>query len=208
MILVPPVVIQCESKRFAGAIQSEVVAHNDSIEAVHTQLDTRKPLLLDLICGSLFLYCVIVIARDDLAFRIVPDRSLWIMFATGALHGFLAADSQGVSLAEIISRLAWRSATPSLCVLSAAMLYRLFRRQEGLGLGDIKLVAAAGIWLPVLASFYAITAASIAALVLTVAIGLWRGSAVLLTHSLPFALFLAPSFWFLWLLERIQLLPL
>src|SRR5208282_3676618 len=76
MILVPPVVIQCESKRFAGAIQSEVVAHNDSIEAVHTQLDTRKPLLLDLICGSLFLYCVIVIARDDLAFRIVPDRSL------------------------------------------------------------------------------------------------------------------------------------
>lgn len=165
-------------------------------------------MLLDLVCGSLFLYCVIVIARDDFAFRIVPDRFLLIMFATGALHGFLTADSRGESFVETISRLAWRSAAPGLCVLSAAMLYRLFRRKEGLGLGDIKLMAAAGIWLPVLASFYAIAVASIAALVLTVAIGLWRGKAMALTHSLPFAVFLAPAFWLLWLLERMQLLPL
>ncbi|MGO9171666.1 MAG: prepilin peptidase [Rhodomicrobium sp.] len=182
--------------------------HNDSIEAVHTQLDARKPLFLDLVCGSLFLYCVIVIARDDLAFRIVPDRFLLIMFAAGALHGFLIADSEGESLVETISRLAWRSAAPGLCVLSVAMLYRLFRRKDGLGLGDIKLLAAAGIWLPVLSSFYAIAAASIAALVLTVAITVWRAGTVALTHSLPFAVFLAPAFWLLWLLERMQLLAL
>ena len=165
-------------------------------------------MLLELICGSVFLYCVIVIARDDLAFRIVPDRFLLIMFATGVLHGFLLAGLRGESFLDTVSWLAWRSAVPGLCVLSAATLYRLLQRREGLGLGDVKLISAAGIWLPVVASFYAIAAASIAALVFTAAISLWRAGTVAMAHSLPFAVFLAPAFWLFWLLDRMQLLPL
>ncbi len=164
-------------------------------------------MVADFVSGAVFLYCAVAIARNDLAFGIVPDRMLLIMFATGALYGLYTSDLSGESMAVSISRLAWRAAVPGLCALFAATLYRLLRGKEGLGLGDIKLMAAAGIWLPVLTSFYAMTAASIAALVLTVAVALWRGKEVLPTHSLPFAVFLAPAFWLLWLLERMQLLP-
>jgi leader peptidase (prepilin peptidase)/N-methyltransferase len=75
------------------------------------------------------------------------------------------------------------------------------------GLGDIKLIAAAGIWLPVLGSFYAIALASIVALAGALALALWRGRTATLLDSLPFAVFLAPAFWLLWLLEEAGVLP-
>ena len=87
------------------------------------------------------------------------------------------------------------------------MIYKVVRGRDGLGLGDIKLIAAAGVWLPVNGSFYAIAAASIFALAGTVAIGLWRRQAAALLNSLPFAVFLAPAFWLLWLLDEAKLLP-
>jgi len=157
--------------------------------------------------GAVFLCCAVVIAADDYTFRIVPDRILVILFATGALYGWLAKDSLGEDLGDTISGLAYRSAIPGLSALFVALLYKLVRGRDGLGLGDIKLIAAAGIWLPVLGSFYAIGVASILALAWTAAIGLWRGRTAALLDSLPFAVFLAPAFWFFWLLEETGLLP-
>ena len=148
-----------------------------------------------------------VIAADDYTFRIVPDRILVILFTTGVLYGLLVKDTLGEDLEDTISALAFRSAVPGLSALLVALIYKLVRGRDGLGLGDIKLIAAAGVWLPVNGSFYAIAAASILALAGTVAIGLWRRQAAALVDSLPFAVFLAPAFWLLWLLEEARLLP-
>ncbi len=161
-------------------------------------------MLADLVFGAVFLYCVIAIARDDLEFRIVPDRILLLMVAAGVLHAFLAARLPGDDFSGLLSRLAYRSAVPGLTGLFAAVLYRLFRRREGLGLGDVKLMAAAGVWLPAVLSFYAIAAASVTALIAAAAGSQKRGETVTLTHALPFAVFLAPAFWLFWLLERMK----
>ena len=100
--------------------------------------------------GTVFLYCAVVIAADDYTFRIVPDRILAILFTTGALYGLLAKDNFGEDLRDTISGLALRSAIPGLSALLLALLYKFARGRDGLGFGDIKLIAAAGIWLPVL----------------------------------------------------------
>jgi leader peptidase (prepilin peptidase)/N-methyltransferase len=157
--------------------------------------------------GAIFLCCAVVIAADDYTFRIVPDRILAILFTTGALYGLLAKDSLEEDLGDTISGLAYRSAIPGLSALLVALLYKAIRGRDGLGLGDIKLIAAAGIWLPVLSSFYAIGVASILALAWTAAVGLWRGKTAALFDSLPFAVFLAPAFWLAWLFEETRLLP-
>ena len=157
--------------------------------------------------GAVFLWCAVVIAADDYQFRIVPDRILVILFTTGALYGLLAGDPLGEDLEDTISALAFRSAVPGLSALLVALIYKAVRGRDGLGLGDIKLIAAAGVWLPVMGSFYAIAAASIFALAGTVAIALWRRKAAALLDSLPFAVFLAPAFWLLWLLDEVKLLP-
>jgi leader peptidase (prepilin peptidase)/N-methyltransferase len=157
--------------------------------------------------GTVFLYCAVIIAADDYTFRIVPDRILAILFTTGALYGLLAKDNFGEDLQDTISGLAFRSAIPGLSALLLALAYRFVRGREGLGLGDVKLIAAAGIWLPVLGSFYAIALASIVALAGTVALALWRGRAATLLDSLPLAVFLAPAFWLLWLLEEAGVFP-
>ena len=159
-------------------------------------------MLIEIAAGVVFLWCAVAIAADDYTFRIVPDRVLMILFASGAIYELLAKDALGQDLEDTISALAFQSAIPGFSTLLVAMLYKAVRGRDGLGLGDIKLIAAAGIWLPVLASFYAIAAASIFALVYTAAVALWRGRAAALLDSLPFAVFLAPAFWLLWLLEE------
>ncbi len=164
-------------------------------------------MITQIAAGAVFLWCALAIAADDYTFRIVPDRILLILFATGALYGSLAKGPLGEDFEETVSALAFRSAIPAISALVVAFVYRVVRGRVGLGLGDIKLIAAAGIWLPVAGSFYAIAAASIVALVCTTAVALRRGSAASLLDPLPFALFLAPTFWFLWLLEEMRLLP-
>jgi leader peptidase (prepilin peptidase)/N-methyltransferase len=157
--------------------------------------------------GAVFLYCAVVIAADDYTFRIVPDRILAILFATGVLYELLAKDTFGEDFENTISSLAFRSAIPGLSAFLLALAYRGLRGRDGLGLGDVKLIAAAGIWLPVLGSFYAIALASIVALAGTVALALLRGKAATLLDSLPFAVFLAPAFWLVWLSLETGVLP-
>jgi leader peptidase (prepilin peptidase) / N-methyltransferase len=156
------------------------------------------------IAGAIFLYCVVIIARDDWVFRIVPDRFLVLLFLTGAVYEYLNPDFATDRTLDVVSRLAYRSAILGLLGLAAALFYRLLRGREGLGMGDVKLMAAAGVWLPVLQSFHAITAASVAAFVAVIAAGVWRGKKFALTQSLPFAAFLAPAFWLLWILQGFE----
>ncbi len=98
--------------------------------------------------GAVFLWCAVVIARDDYQFRIVPDRILAVLFATGALYGLLAGDPLWEDLEDTISALAFRSAVPGLSTLLVALIYKVVRGRDGLGLGDIKLIAAAGVSAP------------------------------------------------------------
>ena len=80
-----------------------------------------------------------------------------------------------------------------------AGIYRRARGREGLGLGDAKLLAAAGAWLgwQALPSVVVIAAASGLALALATALG---GSKLAWTSRIAFGPHLALAFWLVWLL--------
>jgi leader peptidase (prepilin peptidase)/N-methyltransferase len=79
-----------------------------------------------------------------------------------------------------------------------AWLYRRLRGRHGLGLGDAKLLAAAGAWLgwAALPSVVVIGAAIALALALAQALG---GAKLALTGKLAFGPHLALAFWLVWL---------
>lgn len=80
-------------------------------------------------------------------------------------------------------------------VLAAlAFVYIRLRGQEGLGLGDVKLAGAAGVWLPpeILPLCFALAAA--AALV-AVGLARLRGQPLTRATAIPFGAFLCPALW-------------
>jgi len=83
------------------------------------------------------------------------------------------------------------------CAAVLALLragYAQMRHQEGLGLGDVKLAAAVGAWLPLDAIPLCFALAATAALVSTL-IARLRGHIIERATRLPFGAFLCPSLW-------------
>jgi leader peptidase (prepilin peptidase)/N-methyltransferase len=72
--------------------------------------------------------------------------------------------------------------------------YAQMRHQEGIGLGDVKLAAAVGAWLPLDAIPLCFALAASAALV-SALIAQLRGHIVEPATRLPFGAFLCPSLW-------------
>jgi leader peptidase (prepilin peptidase)/N-methyltransferase len=72
--------------------------------------------------------------------------------------------------------------------------YAWIRRSEGLGLGDVKLAAAIGAWLPVEAIPLCFGLATSAAL-LMVMFAHFKGHSVTRTTRIPFGTFLCPALW-------------
>jgi leader peptidase (prepilin peptidase) / N-methyltransferase len=84
------------------------------------------------------------------------------------------------------------------CVAGALALFRggyaWSRKTEGLGLGDVKLAAAIGAWLPLEAIPLCFGLATSGALV-TVMLARLSGQAVMRTTRIPFGAFLCPALW-------------
>ena len=73
-------------------------------------------------------------------------------------------------------------------------VYGWIRKTEGLGLGDVKLAAAIGAWLPLEAIPLCFALATGGAL-LTVMAARLSGQAVMRTTRIPFGAFLCPALW-------------
>jgi leader peptidase (prepilin peptidase) / N-methyltransferase len=79
-----------------------------------------------------------------------------------------------------------------------AFAYRRLRGREGLGLGDAKLMAAAGAWLGWAALPSVLLAASFAGIV-WVALSAVATRQFLASHAVPFGPFIGTGFWIVWL---------
>jgi leader peptidase (prepilin peptidase)/N-methyltransferase len=92
------------------------------------------------------------------------------------------------------------------CIAAVLALFRggygWLRRREGLGLGDIKLAAAIGAWLPIEAIPSCFGLATTSAL-LTVTLACLRGQSMMLTTRIPFGAFLCPALWIVFFAERV-----
>ncbi|MBL0936438.1 MAG: prepilin peptidase [Rhizobiaceae bacterium] len=131
-----------------------------------------------------------IAVTDFLTYR-VPD---WLVVATAVCGlGFvLAAGGASALLAAIL-----RMALVGLVLFALREAYFRWRGFDGLGLGDIKLLAAAGAWIDLVGIANAVLIAALAALVAAGLIAAFRGWDGM--RRLPFAAFLAPSIVAAWL---------
>jgi len=144
--------------------------------------------------GLLMLAVAVVDARRF----IIPNELVLAALALGLVHATIDA-TDGILRALAAATL--RGAVLGILFLSLRERYARWRGREGIGLGDVKLAAAAGVWLDWPAMPIAIEIAALGALALYVlghALGRRRIHAA---TRLPFGLFLAPAIWLAWLLQ-------
>jgi leader peptidase (prepilin peptidase)/N-methyltransferase len=154
--------------------------------------------------GAALAVLMLAIAVSDLQRFVVPDLLTAIAFVLGLIY---AACFDVGSMAEILLDRLLRSTATALPFLALMLLYEWWRRRPGLGLGDVKLAAVAGVWLDWF-SFVAVI--EVAALTALAAFGISRyilRRPIGATTPLPFGLFLAPAIWAGWIGQILLLSP-
>jgi leader peptidase (prepilin peptidase) / N-methyltransferase len=136
---------------------------------------------------------MLMIAGADVDARtfLLPDPITWGAVACGIVAApLLDAATPWISAGEAIVRAG--------CIAALLALFRAgyawIRRSEGLGLGDVKLAAAIGAWLPVAAVPLCFGLATSSALLLVMFARI-TGQSVTRTTRIPFGAFLCPALW-------------
>ncbi len=138
-------------------------------------------------CGLGWL--LLLLAAIDWRYRLLPDA---LTLSLG-IFGLLIATVDGRIADAAIG------AAVGLSVFAAVRwLYARIRRREGLGLGDVKLIAAAGTWVGWAGLPSLVLIASLAALAV-VGIGAVGGRRVRPDDAVPFGSYLAFGCWIVWL---------
>ena len=138
------------------------------------------------------------IAYIDARRFLVPDVLSGAAFALGLAHAAIASP-EGV-FDEVVAA-ATRGVVAAGLFLAIRVAYQLLRGREGMGLGDVKLAAAAGAWLSFSMLAVAIELAAVAAL----GAYLWRQAnrarTLRAADRLPFGAFFALAIWVGWIGE-------
>jgi leader peptidase (prepilin peptidase) / N-methyltransferase len=138
------------------------------------------------------------VAWADARRFVVPDALSGGAFALGIIHAIVVSpDSAFEGALTALSR----AALAAGLFLIVRTAYRGLRGREGLGLGDVKLAAAAGAWLSLPMLPMAIEIAAIAALAAYVLRQGNRRRLLRATGRIPFGTFLAPAIWLGWVLD-------
>ena len=154
------------------------------------------------VLGALLALDVVAIAAIDARRFIIPDELTLAALALGILNAGLDAwpDAWSAVFASIGAALL-RGAVLAAAFFALRALYARLRGREGIGLGDVKLAGAGGVWLAWTTIPVAIEIAALAALAVYVVRQVAGGRVMSATARMPFGLFLAPAIWLGWLLE-------
>jgi leader peptidase (prepilin peptidase)/N-methyltransferase len=143
----------------------------------------------------------LMIAGADVDARtfLLPDPITWGAVASGIVAApLLDAAMPWMTAGEAIARAG--------CIAVVLALFRTcyawVRRSEGLGLGDVKLAAAIGAWLPFDAIPLCFGLAASSALVMVMFARL-NGQAVTRTTRIPFGAFLCPALWIVFYMDSV-----
>jgi leader peptidase (prepilin peptidase) / N-methyltransferase len=142
--------------------------------------------------ASTVLGTLMVAAADvDARTFLLPDSMTWGAVTCGIVAALLLhAPAPWSAAGEAIARAGFIAAAIALFRSG----YAWIRRSEGLGLGDVKLAAAIGAWLPVEAIPLCFGLATTSAL-LVVMFARLNGRSISRTTRIPFGAFLCPSLW-------------
>jgi leader peptidase (prepilin peptidase) / N-methyltransferase len=141
---------------------------------------------------------MVAIAAVDARRFIIPDELTAAALALGLAYAAIGdADMWAPALAWAVLR----GAVPAVAFLGVRAAYRRWRGLEGIGLGDVKLAAVAGVWLDWATIPIAIEIAALAALGAYMIRHVCLRRDIRPTTRLPFGLFLAPAIWIAWILD-------
>ena len=138
-------------------------------------------------------------AEVDARTFLLPDAITWGAVVCGIVAvPLLDAEASWITAGEAMARAG--------CVAIILALFRggyaWIRRSEGLGLGDVKLAAAIGAWLPVEAIPLCFGLATSAALLMVMFAHL-KGRPVTRTTRIPFGTFLCPALWIVFYVDHV-----
>jgi leader peptidase (prepilin peptidase)/N-methyltransferase len=152
----------------------------------------------DGLLGAFLSALMLSIALTDSSRYIIPNQ------LTGAAVALALVRAGAVGADAGWQALAWTAlggAATAVPFLALMIGYRRWRGRDGIGLGDVKLAAVAGVWLNFVTIFVVIELAALSALGAYFVSGYLRDRRPRATALLPFGLFLAPAIWIGWLLE-------
>src|SRR5215216_1052800 len=150
------------------------------------------------VLGAALALLMLGIAVIDARRFIIPNELVVAALALGLLHA--AVDDTEAAM-QALAAAALRGAVLGFLFLALRELYARLRGRDGLGLGDVKLSVAAGVWLDWPAIPVAVEIAALGALAVY-ALGHFVGRRrIHAATRLPFGLFLAPAVWLAWLLQ-------
>ncbi|MFA5958588.1 A24 family peptidase [Hyphomicrobium sp.] len=144
-------------------------------------------------------WTALAIAVYDAENLIIPDVLSLPLIPFGLIAVWLldGADAEQASVLEHIA------AAIAGCGLLYAVRqgYYLWRDREGLGLGDVKLGAAAGAWTGLQGLSNVLLLACVLAISYVVLLRFYKKSSITAMTAVPFGIFLAPSIWVIWCID-------
>src|SRR5262249_22106451 len=149
-------------------------------------------------------FIMLAIAVVDARRFIIPNSLVGAGFALGVIDAALA---EPASVMAAVALAVFRGVVLAAVFLVIRIGYRRLRGREGVGLGDVKLAAVAGVWLDWQAMALAIEIAALSALAVYAFRPWVLGRPMRRVGRLPLGLFLAPAIWLCWLLEATLLGP-
>ena len=142
--------------------------------------------------GALLAGLMLAIAVIDHRRMIIPDELNALAFIVGLVAA--GAASTGAILQALI-----RASLMFVLFCAFRAVYRTLRGMEGMGFGDVKLAAVAGVWLDWASLPIAVEIAALSALAAALYARL-RGNEFDAKARLPFGAFFAPATWICWVL--------
>jgi leader peptidase (prepilin peptidase) / N-methyltransferase len=144
------------------------------------------------------------IAWVDLERLVIPDLANVAVAALGL--AFILLETPAGALVEEFSDALIRAIAAGGLLFVVRFAFQRFAGKEGLGLGDVKLMAAGAIILTWASLPYALVLAPVAAILVVVLRGIRQGTWLDRETEIPFGAFLAPGIWAAFLLEQLYLL--
>jgi leader peptidase (prepilin peptidase) / N-methyltransferase len=150
------------------------------------------------VLGGALGLCMLGIAATDARRFVVPDALSGGALALGLIRSVMTDPDSG---AEGLLIALSRAALTAGLLLLIRVAYRRFRGRDGLGLGDVKLAAAAGAWLSMPVLPVAIEFAAVTALIAYVFRQRRRMRVLRGASRVPFGAFFALAIWLGWALD-------
>jgi leader peptidase (prepilin peptidase)/N-methyltransferase len=146
------------------------------------------------LAGASLAVLMLAIAVVDHRWMIIPDELNALAFIVGLFAAGGGADAAPIATLEAVVRASLMFGV----FLAFRAAFRMLRGIDGMGFGDVKLAAVAGVWLDWTSLPIVVEIAALSAL----AVALWtrRDHEFDGKARLPFGAFFAPTIWICWFL--------